>query len=87
VSQRDLIQLARHLNDQRRKCLGYKTPAEVFVAGPRSGQVALPPLRTCFRIDVATTMSRVRNCLLPRLDFLPSRSLPPLNLARGVIPI
>jgi IS30 family transposase len=32
VSQRDLIQLARHLNDQPRKCLGYKTPAEVFMA-------------------------------------------------------
>jgi IS30 family transposase len=33
VSQRDLmIQLARHLNDQPRKCLGYKTPAEVFTA-------------------------------------------------------
>lgn len=32
VSQHDLIQLARHLNDQPRKCLGYKTPAEVFMA-------------------------------------------------------
>ena len=30
VSQRDLIQLTRHLNDQPRKCLGYKTPAEVL---------------------------------------------------------
>ncbi|MBB3429167.1 IS30 family transposase [Rhizobium sp. BK312] len=32
VSQRDLIHLTRHLNDQPRKCLGYKTPAEVFMA-------------------------------------------------------
>jgi IS30 family transposase len=32
VSQRDLTQLARHLNDQPRRCLGYKTPAEVFIA-------------------------------------------------------
>ncbi len=32
VSQRDLIQLARHLNDQPRKCLGYRTPAEVFAS-------------------------------------------------------
>ena len=32
VSQRDLIHLVRHLNDQPRKCLGYKTAAEVFLA-------------------------------------------------------
>jgi IS30 family transposase len=32
VSQRDLTTLARHLNNQPRKCLGYKTPAEVFMA-------------------------------------------------------
>lgn len=32
VSQRDLTQLARHLNDQLRRCLGYKTPGEVFMA-------------------------------------------------------
>jgi transposase, IS30 family len=32
VSQRDLTHLARHLNDQPRKCLGYKTPAKVFMA-------------------------------------------------------
>jgi len=32
VSQRDLIQLARRLNDQPRRCLGYRTPAEVFMA-------------------------------------------------------
>ncbi|MBP1852798.1 IS30 family transposase [Rhizobium halophytocola] len=32
VSQRDLSTLARHLNDQPRKCLGYKTPAEVLLA-------------------------------------------------------
>lgn len=32
VSQRDLNTLARHLNNQPRKCLGYKTPAEVFMA-------------------------------------------------------
>lgn len=32
VFQRDLTHLARHLNDQPRKCLGYKTPAEVFMA-------------------------------------------------------
>lgn len=30
VSQRDLLQLTRHLNDQPRKCLGYMTPAEAF---------------------------------------------------------
>jgi len=32
VSQRDLTTLARHLNNQPRKCLGYRTPAEVFIA-------------------------------------------------------
>ncbi|MFK3691036.1 IS30 family transposase [Agrobacterium tumefaciens] len=32
VSQRGLTTLARHLNNQPRKCLGYKTPAEVFMA-------------------------------------------------------
>ncbi len=32
ISQRDLIHLTRYLNDQPRKCLGYKTPAEVFMA-------------------------------------------------------
>ncbi len=32
VSRRDLTHLARHLNDQPRKCLGYRTPAEVFMA-------------------------------------------------------
>lgn len=32
VSQRDLTQLARHLNDQPRKCLGCRTSAEVFLA-------------------------------------------------------
>ncbi|MCY1250241.1 hypothetical protein D9M68_272780 [compost metagenome] len=32
VSQRKLIQLARHLNDQPRMCLSYRTPAEVFRA-------------------------------------------------------
>ncbi|WP_018900887.1 IS30 family transposase [Rhizobium sp. 2MFCol3.1] len=37
VSQRDLIQLTRHLNDQPRKCLGYKTPAEVFIAHLQEG--------------------------------------------------
>jgi IS30 family transposase len=37
VSQRDLIQLTRHLNDQPRKCLGYKTPAEVFMAHLQEG--------------------------------------------------
>lgn len=31
VSQRDLLQLTRHLNDQPRKCLGYMTPAEAFM--------------------------------------------------------
>ena len=31
VSQRDLTTLARHLNNQPRKCLGYETPAEVLV--------------------------------------------------------
>jgi IS30 family transposase len=37
VAQRDLIHLARHLNDQPRKCLGYKTPAEVFMAHLQEG--------------------------------------------------
>lgn len=32
VSQRDLTQLARERNDQPRRCLGYRTPAEVFMA-------------------------------------------------------
>jgi len=32
ISQGDLNQLARHLNDQTRRCLGYRTPAEVFMA-------------------------------------------------------
>lgn len=32
VSQRDLTQLARHLNDPPQKCLGYRTSAEVFLA-------------------------------------------------------
>ncbi|HLP66505.1 MAG TPA: IS30 family transposase [Rhizobium sp.] len=32
VSQTDLIKLTRHLNATPRKCLGYKTPAEVFIA-------------------------------------------------------
>ncbi|MBD9624764.1 IS30 family transposase [Ensifer sp. ENS06] len=37
VSQRKLIQLARHLNDQPRKCLDYRTPAEVFRAHLQEG--------------------------------------------------
>jgi IS30 family transposase len=32
VSQRDLTTLARHLNNQPRKCLVHKTPAEMFMA-------------------------------------------------------
>lgn len=32
VSQQKLVQLAHHLNSLPRKCLGYKTPAEVFIA-------------------------------------------------------
>lgn len=32
VSQRDLTQLARNLNGQPRRCLGYRTPAEAFMA-------------------------------------------------------
>lgn len=31
VSQKQLVELAHQLNSQRRKCLGYKTPAEVFI--------------------------------------------------------
>ncbi|MBD9511768.1 IS30 family transposase, partial [Ensifer sp. ENS10] len=38
VSQRKLIQLARHLNDQPRKCLDYRTPAEVFRAHLQEGR-------------------------------------------------
>ena len=37
--------------------------------------------------DTAPTVSRVRNCLLPRLEVAPGRSLPPLELERGVSPI
>lgn len=37
VSQRDLTTLTRHLNNQPRKCLGYKTPAEVFMANLHGG--------------------------------------------------
>lgn len=37
VSQRDLLQLTRHLNDQPRKCLGYMTPAEAFRAHLQDG--------------------------------------------------
>lgn len=32
VPQQDLVQLARHLADLPRKCLDYRTPAEVFMA-------------------------------------------------------
>lgn len=32
VSQRDLSQLTRHIDNQPRKCLGYTTPAEAFIA-------------------------------------------------------
>lgn len=37
VSQRDLLDLTRHINDQPRKCLGYKTPREVFMAHLQEG--------------------------------------------------
>ena len=37
VSQLDVIQLARHLNDQPRKCLDYRTPAEVFLSHLQDG--------------------------------------------------
>ncbi|MBY5868034.1 IS30 family transposase, partial [Rhizobium leguminosarum] len=37
VSQHDLIQLARQLNDQPRKCLGYRTPTEVFLTHLQDG--------------------------------------------------
>ncbi|EGL62366.1 IS30 family transposase [Agrobacterium sp. ATCC 31749] len=37
VSQRDLLRLTRHINDQPRKCLGYRTPAEVFIAHLQEG--------------------------------------------------
>ena len=37
VSQQHLTYLARHLNDQPRKCLGYKTPTEVFMAHLHEG--------------------------------------------------
>jgi IS30 family transposase len=32
ITQQHLVELAHHLNSQPRKCLGYKTPAEVFMA-------------------------------------------------------
>jgi IS30 family transposase len=37
VPQSALVQLAHHLNDLPRKCLGYKTPTEVFVAHLQEG--------------------------------------------------
>lgn len=37
VPQQELVQLARHLNDLPRKCLGYRTPAEVFIAHLQEG--------------------------------------------------
>lgn len=37
IPQRVLNQLARDLNDQPRKCLGYRTPAEVFAAHLQEG--------------------------------------------------
>ena len=37
VSQRDLIQLDRRLNDRPRRCLGYRTPTEVFMAHLKEG--------------------------------------------------
>jgi IS30 family transposase len=37
VPQQELVQLARHLNDLPRKCLGYRTPAEVFMAHLQEG--------------------------------------------------
>lgn len=38
ISQRDLLHLARRLNDQPRKCLGYKTPLEVFMTYLHEGR-------------------------------------------------
>ncbi|CDZ33821.1 TRm24 transposase, partial CDS, partial [Neorhizobium galegae bv. officinalis] len=32
ITQQQLVDLGHHLNAQPRKCLGYKTPAEVFIA-------------------------------------------------------
>ncbi len=32
ITQQQLVDLAHHLNAQPCKCLGYKTPAEVFIA-------------------------------------------------------
>jgi|GEM_PF-1484397 len=37
VPQSALVQLAHHLNDLPRKCLGYKTPTEVFMAHLQEG--------------------------------------------------
>ena len=37
IPQRVLNHLARDLNDQPRKCLGYRTPAEVFAAHLQEG--------------------------------------------------
>jgi IS30 family transposase len=44
VSQRDLLRLTRHINDQPRKCLGYRTPAEVFIAHLKVGMSHSPDL-------------------------------------------
>lgn len=35
VNQQQLVALAHHTNSLPRKCLGYRTPAEVFMAGLR----------------------------------------------------
>ncbi|WP_245507254.1 IS30 family transposase, partial [Rhizobium sp. PP-CC-3G-465] len=37
VSQRDLLHLTHHINNQPRKCLGYRTPTEVFTAHLQEG--------------------------------------------------
>ncbi len=45
------------------------------------------PLRACFRIDVAPTISSVRNCLFPRFEILPSRSSLCWSCSSGYFPL
>ncbi len=52
---------------------GLRAISETIHAG------SFTPQRACFRTEVAPTMSKVRNCLLPCFDILPRRSLQPLE--------
>ena len=47
VAQQQLVELAHHLNSLPRKCLGYKTPAEVFMALCVNAADPVPYTRPC----------------------------------------